>query len=129
MRRKSRQKRPDTRRTYGHVPAECPCVCSCVCRRILRVLCAVLNSRLNCFLLEIYLTQQATTTARKMGRRGAADTHNCSIISHKVKNCCSILGVIQSGLSSLAEQGPHDKRDYCMKMSFDTLPKTHTHTH
>lgn len=27
----------------------------------LRVLCAVLNSRLNCFLLEIYLTQQTTT--------------------------------------------------------------------
>lgn len=89
----------------------------------LRVLCAVLNSRLNCFLLEIYLTQQTTTMSllamresgveerererdcvrmrRRVGKGvGENDTHNCSIISHKVKNCCSILGVIQSRLSS-----------------------------
>jgi len=38
---------------------------------------------------------------RRVGKGvGENDTHNCSIISHKVKNCCSILGVIQSRLSS-----------------------------
>lgn len=94
------------------------CVYVCVCVFVLSWpmgswLCAALNSRLNCFRLKIYLTLQTTLSLslcpccrasmavaryRVLSALSKHDTHNCSIISHKVKNCCSILGVIQSSL-------------------------------
>lgn len=104
----------------------CACVCARPAASMGSCLCAALNSRLNCFWLKIYLTLRTTTTTTAktastamspsvlvarlllavavvpppplplLSCRCKHDTHNCSIISHKVKNCCSILGVIQS---------------------------------
>lgn len=138
-------------------PCVCVCTCACVCASavscvsyapyLIRDLIAFCwkfiwrNKQQRCprCLAENVAERRPRELPRQETAGSKDDTHNCSIISHKVKNCCSILGVIQSRLHSRSGRARqtwllyenvlwYEHRDV-LESTQQTSKHTHIHTH